>query len=149
MIVYLILNEEYGIVSYKWFQAYLQESDYLISQAGVLKNKLNLVQFSSFHSLHCRPDQKSAPQKICGSACTLVNQLVWSKNDPWWRPDFFWATPKFEKASKRPQNWKLKTIRNFNPVDGFKHLRGHLGVLFQAQSNRKVKSAVYCTNQLT
>ena len=105
--------------------------------------------FFSIQFRHCRPDQKSAPQKICGSACTLVNQLVWSKNDPWWRPDFFWATPKFEKASKRPQNWKLKTIRNFNPVDGFKHLRGHLGVLFQAQSNRKVKSAVYCTNQLT
>ena len=94
-------------------------------------------------------DQKSAAEKICGSACTKVNQLVWSKNDPWWRPDFFLSTPKLGKASKRPQNLKLKTIRNFDPIDGFKHLRGHLGVLFQAQSNRKVKSAVYCTNQLT
>ena len=53
---------------------------------------------------HCRPDQKSAPQKICGSACTLVNQLVCSKNDPWWCPDFFLSTPKLGKACKRPQN---------------------------------------------
>ena len=53
---------------------------------------------------HCRPDQKSAAQKIYGSACTLVNQLVWSKNDPWWRLDLFLSTPKFATASKRPQN---------------------------------------------
>ena len=129
MIIYLI-----------FYKTYCKESKYTIKINQMLTYR---------KQKHCRPDQKSAPQKICGSACTLVNQLVWSKNDPWWRPDFFWATPKFEKASKRPQNWKLKTIRNFTPVDGFKHLRGHLGVLFQAQSNRKVKSAVYCTNQLT
>ena len=49
-------------------------------------------------------DQKSAAEKICGSACTKVNQLVWSKNDPWRRLDFFSSTPKFGKASKRPQN---------------------------------------------
>ena len=53
---------------------------------------------------HCRPDQKSAAEIIFGSACTKVNQLVWSKNDPWWRPDFFLSTPKLDKASKRPQN---------------------------------------------
>ena len=47
------------------------------------------VKIISTFAPHCRPDQKSAPQKIYGSACTLVNQLVWSKNDPWWRPDFF------------------------------------------------------------
>ena len=53
---------------------------------------------------HCRPDQKSVAKKFVVVLVQRLNQLVWSKNDPWWRPDFFLSTPKLGKASKRPQN---------------------------------------------
>ena len=41
MIVYIRLNEEYGIVAYKCFLEYHQELGSPISQAGVWKNMAN------------------------------------------------------------------------------------------------------------
>ena len=47
MIAYLTLNEEYRIVASKCFLEYHQESDFPISQAGVLKNMANTWNFNS------------------------------------------------------------------------------------------------------
>ena len=59
------------------------------------------------------------PKKFVVVLVQRLNQLVWSKNDPWWCPDLFWSTPKLGGASKRPQNWKLKNIRNHQKVSHF------------------------------
>ena len=49
---------------------------------------------------------------------------------------------------------KIKITLTFDPVDGFSCSKGHFGVLFQAKSNRKVKSELYtlvhsCTHLYT